>query len=109
MKSYEFTAKSVEKAIQEGLKTLGKNQEDVDIKIISEGGFFKKAKVVINVEEEIKIPDFEAPKVAKNAPKQENKTTEKIQEKQIEAEKEDKNQEKVEKNEQKTEIFDKKE
>ena len=94
MKSYEFTAKSVEKAIQEGLKTLGKNQEDVDIKIISEGGFFKKAKVVINVEEEIKIPDFETPKVAKTAPKQENKTTEKIQEKQIETEKEDQKEEK---------------
>lgn len=52
MKSYEFCAKTVEKAIAEGLKTLGKNQEDVDIKIVSEGGLFKKAKVVINVEEQ---------------------------------------------------------
>lgn len=52
MKSYEFFGKTVEKAIKEGLSTLNKNQEDVDIKIISEGGFFKKAKVVINVDEE---------------------------------------------------------
>ena len=54
MKSYEFTAKTVEKAIEYGLLELGKKQEDVDIKIINEGGFLKKAKVVINVEEEPK-------------------------------------------------------
>ena len=52
MRSYEFTGKSVDKAIKEGLETLGKKQEDVDIKIISEGGLFKKAKVVINIEDE---------------------------------------------------------
>ena len=52
MRSYEFTAKSVDKAIKEGLETLGKKHEDVDIKIISEGGLFKKAKVVINIEDE---------------------------------------------------------
>lgn len=52
MRSYEFTGKSVEKAIKEGLETLGKRQEEVDIKIISEGGLFKKAKVVINIEDE---------------------------------------------------------
>ena len=51
MKSYEFTAKTVEKAIEMGLAELGKSQEDVDIKILNEGGFLKKAKVVINVEE----------------------------------------------------------
>jgi len=58
MKSYEFTAKTVDKAIKEGLEQLGKNQEDVDIKIISEGGFFKKAKVAINVEEEATLTNF---------------------------------------------------
>ena len=66
MKSYEFSAKNVEKAIQLGLETLKKKQEDVDIKIISEGGLFKKAKIVINVEEEIKLTRFakvEQPKV----------------------------------------------
>ena len=44
MRSYEFSAKSVDKAIKLGLETLNKKQEEVDIKIISEGGFFKKAK-----------------------------------------------------------------
>ena len=52
MRSYEFSGKTVDKAIKEGLETLGKKQEDVDIKIISEGGLFKKAKVVINIEDE---------------------------------------------------------
>ena len=52
MRSYEFTAKSVEKAIKLGLETLNKKQEDVDIKILSEGGLFKKAKIVINIEDE---------------------------------------------------------
>ena len=78
MKSYEFSAKTVEKAIAEGLKQLGKNQEDVDIKILSEGGFFKKAKVVINVEEEpvahfvpFKKTEEETPKIETLPKKQE--------------------------------------
>lgn len=54
MRSYEFTGKTVEKAIKEGLETLGKSQEDVDIEIVSEGGFLKKAKVIIKIEDEIK-------------------------------------------------------
>lgn len=52
MKSFEFTAKTAEKAIKEGLEQLGKKQEDVDIVILSEGGLFKKAKVLIKFDEE---------------------------------------------------------
>ena len=52
MKSYEFTGKNVEEATKKGLNELGKNLEDVDIQILSEGGFLRKAKIVINVEEE---------------------------------------------------------
>ena len=52
MKSYEFTGKTIEKAIEEGLKALNKNREDVDISILSEGGIFSKAKIKISVEEE---------------------------------------------------------
>ncbi|HAJ77843.1 MAG TPA: hypothetical protein DCO89_02095 [Clostridiales bacterium] len=58
MRSYEFTAKSVEKAIEEGLEQLGKKQEEVDIKIVSEGGFLKKAKIVISIEDEPVITSF---------------------------------------------------
>ena len=52
MKSFEFTGKNIEKAIENGLKELNKNREDVDIKILSEGGFFSKAKVQISFEDE---------------------------------------------------------
>lgn len=65
MRSYEFSAKSVDKAIKLGLETLNKKQEDVDIKIISEGGLFKKAKIVINIEDKPEITNFrkEQPKI----------------------------------------------
>ncbi len=53
MKSYEFIGKTVEKAIENGLKELNKNREDVDISIISQGGLFSKAKVEISYDEEI--------------------------------------------------------
>lgn len=52
MKSFEFTGKNLEKAIENGLKELGKNREDVNIKVLSEGGLFSKAKVLISFEEE---------------------------------------------------------
>lgn len=51
MKKYEFTGKNVEEAIKNGLKQLNKTQEEVDIKVLSNGGLFKKAKVEILVEE----------------------------------------------------------
>lgn len=49
----EFTGKNVQQAIEKGLKELGKGQEDVDIKIIEQGGFFKKAKVELIYEEDV--------------------------------------------------------
>jgi len=52
MKSFEFTGKNIEKAIQNGLSSLNKNREDVDIKILSEGGIFSKAKVQISFEDQ---------------------------------------------------------
>jgi spoIIIJ-associated protein len=62
MRSYEFSGKTIEKAIKQGLEELGKSQEEVDIKIISEGGLFKKAKIVINIEEEPVLTNFAKPK-----------------------------------------------
>lgn len=53
MKEFEFVGKTVEQAISKGLKELGKKQEDVDIKIISNGGLFKKAKVVISIDDDV--------------------------------------------------------
>lgn len=52
MKTYEFTAKTIEKAIENGLQELGKSKFDVDIKILESGGLFKKAKVQITVDDD---------------------------------------------------------
>ncbi len=88
MKTIQVTAKTVEKAIQEGLEQLNVTQDQVDIKIIEQGGFFKKAKVEITLEEEVKEePAKEEKKQAKEAKKEEKKETKK--------------QEKVEKKEEK--------
>lgn len=47
----EATGKSVELAIQNGLLECGKKREEVEIKIIENGGLFKKAKVVLSWDE----------------------------------------------------------
>ncbi len=47
-------AKKVEDAIKQGLAQLNTNQDDVEIKILSTGGWFKKAKVEMSIE----VPDY---------------------------------------------------
>lgn len=44
----EATGKSVEIAIQNGLLECGMKREDVNVKVLDEGGLFKKAKVVLS-------------------------------------------------------------
>jgi|AntRauTorcE11897_2_1112592.scaffolds.fasta_scaffold00016_92 spoIIIJ-associated protein len=57
MKKYEFAARNVQDAIAKGLKELNQKQEDVDIKILSEGGLFSKAKIaIITTEQEEEKP-----------------------------------------------------
>lgn len=43
----EATGKSVDIAIQNGLLECGMKREDVDVKVLEQGGLFKKAKVVL--------------------------------------------------------------
>lgn len=45
MKKAEASGKTVETAIQNGLKSLGLERNQVDVKVLSEGGFLKLAKV----------------------------------------------------------------
>lgn len=52
MKSCEATGKNIEQAIQNALLELKASREDVDIKILSEGGFLKKAKVLVSISED---------------------------------------------------------
>ena len=59
----EFIGKKVQDAVDEGLKTLGISLDDADIKIISNGGLFKKAKVEIRYDDKFaKIPPAEQKK-----------------------------------------------
>ena len=52
LRQVEATGKSIEKAIENGLKELNTTMENVDIKILNEGGLLKKAKVLITLSEE---------------------------------------------------------
>lgn len=52
MRSCEATGKNIEQAINNALLELKASREDVDIKILSEGGFLKKAKVLVSISED---------------------------------------------------------
>lgn len=52
MRECEATGKNIEQAIQNALLELKVPREDVDIKILSEGGLFKKAKVFCSISED---------------------------------------------------------
>lgn len=51
MRKEEFSAKNVNDAITIGLTKMGINKEDAKITVIEQGGFFKKAKVIIEAYE----------------------------------------------------------
>lgn len=88
MLSCEGIGKNIEQAIENALFDLKATREDVDIKILNEGGLFKKAKVLVTisedarakyekrserVKEETKAEEkvAPAPKAPKSAPKKE--------------------------------------
>ncbi len=52
MLSFEGTGKTIEKAIENALFELKAIREDVDIKIIEEGGLFKKARVLVTISDD---------------------------------------------------------
>ena len=54
MLSAEGIGKNIEQAINNALLELKAPREDVDIKIINEGGLFKKAKVLVSISEDCK-------------------------------------------------------
>lgn len=65
----EATGKSVEIAIQNGLLECGMKREEVEVKVVENGGLFKKAKVILSwgetkeepVEQEEKVEEVETP------------------------------------------------
>ena len=52
MLSCEGVGKNIEQAINNALLELKASREDVDIKIIDEGGFFRKAKVLVTISDD---------------------------------------------------------
>ena len=84
MRTIVSVGKNVEKAIEAGLKELGVNQQEVDIKIIEEGGFFKKAKVELTLDDGVEEVKVEEPK---QESKEEKKSTKKAEKKESKAEK----------------------
>lgn len=58
MISAEGIGKNIEKAIENALFELKAQREDVDIKIINEGGLFKKAKVLVTISEDA-LPKYQ--------------------------------------------------
>ncbi len=70
------TAKTIEKAIQQGLEQLNAQLEDVEVNVISEGGLLKKAKVEISLTSETVVEQKETTKKQT----QKNKKEEKVEE-----------------------------
>lgn len=108
--SVEATGKNIEQAIENALFELKAPREDVDIKIITEGGLFKKAKVVVSISEDaiekyekrekVKKEEAQAEEVkeeVKEVKKAEKKAVKAEKKEEKAAEKEEKKQEKVEK------------
>ena len=91
----EGTGRTIEKAIENALLELKAPREDVDIKILSEGGLFKKAKVLVSISEDVRNK-YEKKTEKKLEIKPEKKIEEKIEK---EIKKEKKQEEKEEKKE----------
>lgn len=107
--SVEATGKNIEQAIENALFELKAPREDVDIKIITEGGLFKKAKVVVSISEDT-IEKYEKREKVKKEEvkieevKEEVKEVKKAEKKAVKAEKkEEKAAEKEEKKQEKPE------
>lgn len=109
MYSAEGTGKTIEKAIENALFELKATREDVDIKILNEGGLFKKAKVVVTISEDAiekyekrtgKKAEEKAQKEVEKTQKAEAKTEEKVEKKEL---KKEKKEEKAEAKKQKAE------
>ena len=93
MKSIKVSARNVQKAIDNALKELNLKQEDVDIKIIDEGGLFRKAKVEIFYDESKVIDDKISEEINKDSTKKvEDKVEDLTDDKKVKADKKPKNE-----------------
>ena len=79
-RSAEATGKNIEQAIENALFELKAPREDVDIKILSEGGLFKKAKVIVSISEDA-IEKYEKREKLREEEKEQKSIQEKISDK----------------------------
>lgn len=78
MLSCEGTGKNIEQAITNALLELKAAREDVDIKILDEGGFFRKAKVLVSISEDM-VEKYEKKEEIKKQEQQEDTIKEETQ------------------------------
>lgn len=79
MLSCEGIGKNIEQAINNALLELKASREDVDIKILDEGGFFKKAKVLVSISEDA-LEKYEKKEEIKKQEQEEAKAPQKVEE-----------------------------
>lgn len=96
----EGTGRTIEKAIENALLELKAPREDVDIKILNEGGLFKKAKVLVSISEDVRHK-YEKKSEKKAEKKAEEKIEKEIKKEKKQEEKEEKKEIKEEKKEEK--------
>ena len=78
----EATGKSVEIAIQNGLLECGMKREEVSVKVVEEGGLFKKAKVILTWGEEVQETATEEVQVEEVMP-EETEVVEQVEETEV--------------------------
>ena len=107
MKTVETQAKNIEAAIEDALTQLGASYDEVDVDIIQEAGFLKKAKVRVTLKEkekEVVKPVTVKEEVKKEEPKKETKEKKTVEKKEAKKEvKEEKKETKTEEKEVKKE------
>lgn len=86
-KQVEFTGKKVQDAVNEGLASLGITLDDAEIKILSNGGLFKKAKVLICYDDGLKEGEKPASATVKENPASAPKTVQQQEKKEYKSEK----------------------
>jgi len=85
MLSCEGVGKNIEQAINNALFELKATREDVDIKILDEGGFFRKAKVLVSISEDAieKYQKVKELKVEEEIQEQEEVAQKEVQEQEV--------------------------
>ena len=75
----EFSAKKVDDAIKQGLAELGLTLDDVTVEVLDAGGFLRKAKVRLTVDEKDPAPVTETKDVKPDKKLEKDEKVEKVE------------------------------